>query len=224
MRPVPRRVRLAIGRAAGKTLFALDAKHRAVTLDNLDKAFRDSKTYDEKYSIARNAFGHFGAMLFELLTLGRLSPQKIERLVDFDGIERYEKARARGKGVVLVAAHFGNWEIHALAHGYRLGPLAVVARLQDNPHYNRWLESIRTASGNSVLYKQRALQRMLRLLRDGETVAVLVDQNVAKEDGLFVDFFGRKAATTPVVSWLAVKTGATLVRFLRFRWSTGGIA
>ncbi|MFQ5790268.1 MAG: lysophospholipid acyltransferase family protein [Acidobacteriota bacterium] len=208
---LPRRSRLALGRVLGGLVFALDAKHRAVTLDNIDRAFSGTKTAEEKRAIARGTFRHFGAMFFELASLRGLSERKVEKMVEFEGLEHYQRARKTGRGVLLVAAHFGNWEIHAIAHGYRLGPMAVVARLQDNPHYNRWLEALRKVSGNVVLYKQRALARMMRWLKDGGTVAVLVDQNVAREDGVFVDFFGRKAATTPVASWLAVKTGAALV-------------
>jgi KDO2-lipid IV(A) lauroyltransferase len=195
----------------GSIVFTLDAKHRAVTLNNLDMAFGSTKTAEEKYAISRGTFRHFGAMLFELLSLGRPSRRRVERMVEFEGVDNYFRARQAGKGVLLVAAHFGNWEIHAIAHGYRMGPMAVVARLQDNPHFNRWLEEIRTVSGNTVLYKRRALARVMRFIKDGETVAVLVDQNVAREDGVFVEYFGRLAATTPVASWLAVKTGAALV-------------
>ena len=211
MRPLPRRSRLALGRTLGSIVFSLDKKHQAVTINNLNTAFDSTKSAEETYAIARRTFRHFGAMLFELLALGKPSQRRIEKIVEFEGLENYERARSAGRGVLLVAAHFGNWEIHAIAHAYRMGPIGVVARLQDNPHYNRWLEEIRTVSSNTVLYKQRALARMLRMLKDGETVAVLVDQNVSTEDAIFVDFFGRPAATTPVVAWLAAKTGAALV-------------
>ncbi len=211
MRLLPRRARLAIGRAVGNAVFNLDTKHQAVTLTNLERAFGETKTAEERYAIARGTYRHFGAMFFELLSFGKPSQERLERIVEFEGIENYERAREAGRGVLLIAAHFGNWEVHALAHGYRLGPMAVVARLQDNPLFNRWLEEIRLISGNTVLYKQRALARMMRLLKDGETVAVLIDQNVGREDGVFVEFFGRLAATTPVASWLAYKTGAAMV-------------
>lgn len=207
----PRRARLALGRAAGSTVFRLDKKHQAMTVNNLALAFGTTKTDQEKFAIARETYRHFGAMVFDLISLGRPGWRRLERMVEFEGIENYERARAAGRGVLLVAAHFGNWEIHAVAHGYRFGPMTVVARLQGNPHLDRWLERIRTISGNTVLYKQRALARMMRLVKDGKTVAVLIDQNVARQDGVFVEFFGRLAATTPVASRLAIKTGAALV-------------
>jgi len=221
MRPLPRRARLALGRTVGGIVFVVDAKHRAVTLHNLDFAFGSSKTADEKYAIARGAFRHFGAMIFELISFGRPRWEKLQKMVEFEGVENLENARRRGKGVLLVSSHFGNWELHGIAHGYRFGPIAVVARGQDNPHFNQWLEQIRTYGGNTVLYKQRALQRVMRLMKDGESVAVVTDQNVSKEDALFIDFFGKKAATTPVASWIALKTGAALVPVFALPLSDG---
>ena len=174
-------------------------------------AFGSQKTPAETEAIARGAFRHFGAMLIELLTLGSPSAETIRGLVEIEGAERYERARARKKGVILTAAHFGNWEIHAIAHGLRFEPLYLVAREQDNTRLNRWLEKLREVHGNRVVYKKRALGQMRRLMKAGETVAFVIDQNVHLDDAIFVDFFGRKAATTPVASWFALKTGAALV-------------
>ncbi len=203
--------RLAVGRCLGSLVYALDARHRKITLENVDRAFGSEKTAAEKRAIAEGAFRHFGAMLFEMLTLGRPGRAELESRFELEGVERLEEARRLGRGVLLVAAHFGNWELHAIAHGYRFGQLHLVARAQDNPYLNRWLEEIRTISGNEVVYKDRALGRMRKLVRQGETVAIIVDQNVHRKDAVFVDFFGRKAATTPVAAWFALKTGAALV-------------
>lgn len=211
VRLLPRRARLAVGSALGGMVYALDRRHRGITLQNVERAFGSGKSEEEKQAIARGAFRHFGAMLFEMITLGRPTREDLDALVEIEGLDRVERARARGKGVILVAAHFGNWELHAIAHGYRLGKLYLVAREQDNRYLNRWLEDIRNISGNEVVYKSRALGQMRKLMRDGEVVAFVIDQNVHLEDAVFVDFFGRKAATTPVASWFALKTGAALV-------------
>ncbi|HEY7820649.1 MAG TPA: lysophospholipid acyltransferase family protein [Vicinamibacteria bacterium] len=203
--------RRGIGRSLGSFVYALDSRHRAITLGNVETAFGREITAAERRSIAEGAFRHFGAMLFELLTLGRPSWEELSGRIDLEGAERFEEARARGKGVLLIAAHFGNWELHGIAHGYRFGKIHVVARELDNPYLNRWLARIREISGNEVIYKDRALGQMRKLLRAGETIAIVTDQNVHPQDAVFVDFFGRKAATTPVASWFALKTGAALV-------------
>jgi Kdo2-lipid IVA lauroyltransferase/acyltransferase len=210
-RLLPRRARLGLGRALGSLVFTLDRRHREVTLANVDLAYGSEKTPEEKRAIARGAFRHFGSMLFEMITLGRPRRSELEPLFELEGIENLEQARRRGKGVILTSAHFGNWELHAIVHGFRLGKLHLIAREQDNVYLNSWLERIRTISGNEVVYKRRALRQMRRLLRDGESIAFVIDQNVHLEDAVFVDFFGRKAATTPVASWFALKTGASLL-------------
>lgn len=210
-RCLPRGGRLAIGRSLGSLVYALDGRHRRITLANVHRAFGAEKSAAEKKAIAEGAFRHFGAMLFEMLTLGRPAKEELESRFEFEGVERLEEARRRGKGVILVAAHFGNWELHAIAHGYRFGKIHPVAREQDNPYLNRWLEEIRAISGNEVIYKDRAVSQVRRRIRDGEIVAIVTDQNVHLEDAVFVDFFGQKAATTPIASWFALKTGAALV-------------
>lgn len=212
----PRRTRWMAGRWVGGLFFALDARHRAVTLNNLDIAFRDTKTAEEKRAIARQSFRHFGAMLFEMLSIGKVSRETIERLVVFEGVEHYESARAKGRGVIVIGAHFGNWEMNAIAHGFRFARFFPVARALDNPYFNRWLERIRNLPGNEVVYKRRAVPRLMRLLKDRETVGLVIDQNVSQEDAVFIDFFGCKAATTPVAGLLALKTGAVVVPMLAF--------
>lgn len=221
LRLFPRRMRLAVGRGLGSLVFTLDRRHRRITLENVELAYDGGKSEPQKLAIARGAFRHFGAMLVEMLTLGRPTPGELDGLVELEGVERFEAARRRGKGVILVTAHLGNWELHALAHACRLGKIHVVARELDNRFLNRWLESIRTLSGNEVVYKERALGQMRKLMKAGETVAVVIDQNVHLEDAVFVDFFGTKAATTPIASWFAWKTGAALVPAFSFPLSDG---
>jgi Kdo2-lipid IVA lauroyltransferase/acyltransferase len=218
---LPRPARRAIGRSLGSLVYALDARHRNITLENVEMSFGEEKSRAEKQSIAEGAFRHFGAMLFEMITLGRPAWKELEPRFEFEGAERFEEARRRGKGVILVTAHFGNWELHAIAHGYRFGKIHLVAREQDNTYLNRWLEEIRGISGNQTVYKNRALAQMRKLMRDGETVAIVTDQNVHLQDAVFVDFFGRQAATTPVAGWFALKTGAALVPAFSYPMASG---
>ena len=132
-------------------------------------------------------------------------------LVEVEGREHVDAALAAGRGVLLVTAHIGNWEMHGLAHGWLFGPIGVIARPLDNPALDDRLCALRTQGGNTVISKRKALATVLRFLREGRGVAVLIDQNVQEKDGIFVDYFGRPAATTTVAAALALKTGCAVI-------------
>jgi Kdo2-lipid IVA lauroyltransferase/acyltransferase len=194
----------------GRTLGALDRRHVDIAVTNLRHAFPDW-TDAERRRVAHGVYAHFGAVLLDILWMAHRTPEQVEALVDVEGGEHVERALAAGRGVVLVSAHIGNWELHGLAHARRFGAIGVVARPLDNPELDRRLCAFRVRGGNSVIYKKRALAQVLRLLRDNRGIALLIDQNVQEGDGIFVDFFSRKAATTTVAAALALKTGAALL-------------
>jgi KDO2-lipid IV(A) lauroyltransferase len=131
--------------------------------------------------------------------------------VEFEGEERVRSAYAHGRGVLFVTGHFGFWELQAMVHAVKLRPMAVMARALDNPALNRLLEHIRTRTGNSVIYRQGTMRRVLRQLHAGEGVGILIDQHIQSKDAIYVDFFNRPAATTSAVAALALRTGARVV-------------
>jgi KDO2-lipid IV(A) lauroyltransferase len=210
VRRLPRRATLAAGRSLGRLLGDLDRRHVAIAAGNLRHAFPQ---WDEGRALrtARGVYAHFGAVLFDILWLRSRTPEQIRSLIEVRGREHVDRAMAAGRGALMITGHLGNWELHGVGHGLVFGPIHVVARPLDNPDLDRRLCEMRTMAGNTVIYKQRALAQILRALRDGGAIAILIDQNVLPGDGIFVDFFGRKAATTTVAAALAVKTGCALV-------------
>lgn len=210
LRPLPRRAALSLGRGVGRVLGDLDRKHLAIAADNLRQAF-PQWTERRILTTARGVYAHFGAVLFDILWLERRSDRRLLDCVEVEGAEHVQAALAMGKGMVLVTGHLGNWEVHGVATGMLFGPLGVVARPLDNPALDGRLCAFRASRGNTIIYKKRALNQVLRTLREGRGVAILVDQNVQEQDGIFVDFFSRKAATTTVAAALALKTGCALI-------------
>jgi KDO2-lipid IV(A) lauroyltransferase len=210
VRPLPRKAALWLGAALGRLLAALDRRHVAIASDNLSRAFPD---WDETRvaRTARAVYLHFGRVLFDILWMEWRTSREILPLVDFEGAANAEGPMADGRGVLYCTGHLGNWEIHAVAHAWVYGPVSVLARPLDNPRLDARLCAFRTRSGNKVIYKRKALSQVIRALRAGEGVAILLDQNVQGSDGIFVDFFGRAAATTTVAAALAAKTGCALV-------------
>jgi len=207
---LPRRVVLAVGRRLGRLWGALDRRHLAIAADNLRHAFPE---WDKArvQATARGVYAHFGAVLLDLLWMEGRPVEELVALADLEGVEHMQAARAAGRGVIGPSSHLGNWEFQAIASVPLVGHISMIARPLDNPALDRRLVTLRTSGGNTVIYKRKAIARVLTAIRDGDIVAILIDQNVQAKDGIFVRFFGRPACTTTVAAALALKTGCAIV-------------
>jgi len=210
VRIVPEPLVRAAGTLLGRVFYVVDRSHRRTAERNLAAAFPGRSTR-ERRAIARGAFEHFGRLGFEILKFATLSDRAMLARVEFDGLDRVKAAYAHGRGVLLYTGHFGYWELHALVHALELEPMGVLARALDNHDLNLLLERIRRRTGNTVIYRQGTLRRVLRMLQARHAVAILIDQHVHERDAVQVDFFERPAATTPLVAALAIRTGAPVV-------------
>jgi KDO2-lipid IV(A) lauroyltransferase len=198
------------GTLLGRAFHLVDGGHRRLAVENLRAAF-PLRTPEECAEIAREMFSHFGRLLAVLLKFSTMTPRQMLSCVEFEGEERVVHAHAQGKGVLLFTGHFGFWEINALVHALRIEPMSVLARPLDNPLLHALLERFRTSTGNTVIYRQRGLRRIMRALAANEGVAVLIDQHTQDADAVTVEFFDRPAATTSAIAALALKTGAVVV-------------
>jgi Kdo2-lipid IVA lauroyltransferase/acyltransferase len=200
------------GSALGYVAYLVDRFHRRIALSNLAAAFPTRSPADRR-AITRAMFVHFGRLVFELIKFGTLSKEQIRARVEFDGEDRVLHAFQQGRGVLFFTGHFGYWEMHAIAHGLRFGEhsLAVLARPLDNPYLHEMLERIRTCTGNSVIYRQGAIRKVMRELAANRGVALLIDQHLHSTDAVYVDFFNRPAATTSALAALALRTGAPVI-------------
>ncbi len=201
---------LAAGTLLGRIFYLADRGHRQLAVRNLRAAF-PVRSEAECRAIAREMFSHFGRLLATLLKFSTLTPAEMMARIEFAGEERVTQAHAHGRGVLLFTGHFGFWEINALAHALALAPIAVLARPLDNPLLHRLLESVRTSTGNTVIYRRGAIRRVLRALEANQAVAFLIDQHMQPADAVYVDFFNRPAATTSALAALAIRTGAPVV-------------
>jgi KDO2-lipid IV(A) lauroyltransferase len=198
------------GALLGRIFYMLDRRHRGVAERNVAAAFPD-KSETERRRIVEGAFAHFGTLFIELLAFSALPAAEMLGRVEFAGAEHVRAAAARGRGILFVTGHFGFWELQALVHALELPPMAVVARTLDNPALNDLLERMRTRTGNTVIYRQGTLRRMLRTLQSGGGVGILIDQHILGGEAVSVNFFGRPAATTPAVAALALRTHAAVI-------------
>jgi KDO2-lipid IV(A) lauroyltransferase len=198
------------GHGLGRVMFWVDGFHRRIALENLAHAF-PSRPAAERRALAKAMFAHFGALLFELLKFGSLSREEMAGLIEVEGMDRVANAHKQGRGVFFVTGHFGYWEMQAIAHPFHAPTIAVLARPLDNPLLHALLERLRTMTGNRVAYRQGALRRVLRELAANNGVAMLIDQHLHTSEAVYVDYFGRPAATTSALAALALRTGAVVI-------------
>ncbi|WP_136516320.1 lysophospholipid acyltransferase family protein [Geomonas edaphica] len=213
---LPNGIALSVGRSLGRAAFLLLSRRRRVVIENL-RASLPFLTRQPGWGggsaeeIARGVFENLGCCVVEVCKIYQGRGKDLIEKVEFRGIENYEKAYAKGKGVAFITAHSGNWELLAIAFGVRKHEISVVARRQDNPYLNAMIERIRKRYGNGILYKEGALRAMFSAFRKQEIVGLLIDQAVTPVNGVLIDFLGRPAWTIQMPAQVARKIGTPLV-------------
>jgi KDO2-lipid IV(A) lauroyltransferase len=209
-RAIPFPLRRALFTGAFRLFYQLVPRQRLICLYSLRRAFPE-KTDDEIIRIARGVYQNLGIVAAEFFGLPRLTKENIGELVEAKGIEHCEKALEKGRGVLLFGAHFGNWELEAVAVSLLVKPLVVIYRPLDSSVLDALVLRVRSATGNTPLAKDRAMRPMLRSLKENGILGILIDQNVAWYEGVFVDYFGRPACTTDGLALLALHTEAPVL-------------
>jgi len=153
---------------------------------------------------------NLGRMAAEFCHLPRLNPTNVSEVVTFGDRAAWERALARAdqRGAVILTAHFGNWELLAYVHALLGHPITLVHRPMHNPVFDDAITRIRSAPGTRAIRKKAAAKEALRALKQRGILVIPSDQNQTASYGVFVDFFGTPACTTPGVARLAMLTGA----------------
>jgi len=209
---LPYRAALRAGAGAGALIYGFDGRHRRLVHEQLRRAFPDWPA-SAVLRTARQCYANMGRSVAEFARLGRADRETILRWVTVEGREHLDRAVAQGRGVLFVTAHLGNWELMAVVCtllGYRLFP---VTRPLDNPWVNRLIDRIRSRHGSTVISKKNesAPRDLIQGLRAGNCIGILLDQNMAPYDGVFVEFFGRPACTAKGLALIARRTGSPVL-------------
>lgn len=183
---------------------------RRVGLRNLELAY-PAWTRRRRRQVLFASFRNLGRILADFSHFPRWNRGNIESIIVYDGYENFAHAKERGKGLIFLTAHFGNWELGSFAHGIYGHPVAYVARKLDNPLIDSLIRRYRCLGGGRAIDKDDFARQTLRALRRGESVGVLMDQNMMAPEGIFVDFFGYLACTTPTPARVARKTGVPII-------------
>jgi KDO2-lipid IV(A) lauroyltransferase len=209
-RLLPRRSALAVFAGIGTLARFVDRPAVRRSLAHLEKALGDRTTCAERRTLVRRMFAMLGRNVLDLVRPGRLSLVQLAELVEFEGFENLERAAARGRGVVALSAHLGNWEILGAALAARGIEVHAIARRVFDSRSNRLLEEWRRRHGITTHSVEEGLSPLLGVLRAGGVLGVLADQDT-RGAAVFAPFFGEPARTTAIPFLLAERSGAALV-------------
>lgn len=211
---VPRRIGLILGKSLGRIAYFLDGRRRRIALKNLELAFPDG-AQNEK--IAREVFVNLGLSFFDLIYFYGAGPKILKKHVKVSGVSHYQRAKEKGRGVLLLSAHFGNWELMATIFALSSCPLSIIVNPIRFEPLNRVVEHLRASCGNRSINRKRSMRSLLRVLHQGETVGILLDQKVSWQLGVYVKFFDQPAFANKGMALVALKTGAAVVPIFMIR-------
>jgi KDO2-lipid IV(A) lauroyltransferase len=217
---IPRELRRNLFTGMFRLFYYLSPKQRLITIHNLTCAFPE-KSINEIKNIARGAYRTLGITAADFFEIPSLTKDNIGNLVEVEGLEYYTKAMEKNRGILMLGAHFSNWELTAVAISLVLKPAVITYRPLDSPTLDNLVLWVRSCTGNVLIDKERAMRKMLRSLAHNEIVATMIDQNMAWQEGVFVDFFGRPACTTNGLALLALHTDAPVVPGYLLRLENG---
>ncbi len=218
---VPPKHARRISRWLGRVLFYVDQKHRKIVLDNLARALGKENTCFERKKIAFRVFQNLFLILFEIGWVMDLPLDALKKYFRLEGLTHLQAAYEKGRGVIVLTAHFGNWELLTIAGKMFEYPMGMVYRPLDMKSLDRFFVQLRTRFGGRLIPAKRALRKLLKGLNNGEIIGMLMDQNVDWYEGFFVDFFGHRACTNSGMALLAYKTKAPVVPVFLIREENG---
>ena len=208
---VPARAGLWIGRRLGDLIWLVLPRRQAMTLANLARAFGRERSLSELRRLGRHSFEHLGMNVVEACVFFFRAPSVLLSRVELCGMEHVHAAATLGKGILLLTAHYGNWELLAASHTLTIFPLSVVVRPMDDPLMDRVVERFRLRSAVELIAKRQALPEIRDALRRGRMVGILLDQNASRAEGVFAPFFGIPASTSKALAVISLRTGAPVV-------------
>ncbi len=207
---LPRPLARWLGSSIGLAVYCLGQRLRRTGLRNLALALPNLPPSQHR-NLLRVLYCRLGWQLAEFCRMRRYTPANTANWIRYEGLDRYLKAKARGKGVLILTGHLGAWELSSFYHSLMGHPMGMVIRRLDNRRLDAFVNQIRCLHGNQVLHKDDFARGLITAMRAGQSVGILMDTNMTPPQGVFVDFFGTPACTASGLARVALKTGAAIV-------------
>jgi KDO2-lipid IV(A) lauroyltransferase len=207
---LPRKTALKCGSFLGKLCYFLIAKIRKQTIENLKILFKNKEDKELK-RIGLEVFENLGKNAVDVFRLKNTSWEKVNKMVEVEGIEHFDRAYKLGKGLVALTGHIGNFELIATYFALAGYKVSVIGREIYDKRLDKLLVKNRERAGIQNIPTTAQTREVIKALRSGRALGVLIDQDSFRVRGIFVDFFGKPAKTPIGPILLAQRTGSPIV-------------
>ena len=207
---VPISLTLWLGRRLGAVAFVFNKKRRLVAYANLKAAFAKEKRPRELKYLTKKVYQNLFETVVEMINLTKVDKRYVDHYIDIINLERVDAARKSGRGIILLTAHFGCWELSSLVSAVKVYPILVLVREQKMRRVNELLNQLRESKGCRVVRKGMSTKNILKALHGREMIGILSDQD-AGVNGIFVDFFGRPTSCHSGPMEMAKRTDSIVI-------------
>ncbi len=211
---LPKSLQRGLVLALAKVAFFLDKKHKKIIRANLDLAIKDKISQETYDSVLNYCHKNLALVLLQVLQSSRLSVNDLEKSVCFENRHYIDDAIKEGRKVIIISAHYGNWELGATAVGALIHPVTAIHKKMNNRYFDDYLMKSRTKFNMDMVEKKGAIRHLVKALKNDQVITMMVDQNVNPHDGIYIDFLGAKATQTAAPAFLARKFDALIIPIL----------
>lgn len=220
--PIPRKLMAGFAAPLGMLWYRIDHNHRKIAFDNMSRAFKNEMDRAEIQNMVKANFIQLARAALEMPSLLKLNRDNLDTHVVFSGSRYLKDALSKGKSVLFLSAHLGNWELAILALPLKFDLVCnILVRPLDYSPLDRILTDIRCHTGNIVLDKIRSTATIGRILTEKKILGIMLDQNASWYDGVYVPFFGRIACTNKGFALFALRYDPTVIPIFSIRQHDG---
>ncbi len=208
---LPNRMMYALMNGLSSIIYRMNKKHRNIARVNLDLAYGDTLAEERKETIIKDCYLNLALSLVDFVKNQGISKEALSQKVTFQNTAILTDALNSGSKVILMTAHYGNWELLPLSIAAKFGPLTGIGRKLDSEVMDRILNKNRQQFDIEMLDKKGAMKKMITVLKNNRMLGLLVDQNTSTKKGILVDFFGKPVRHTPAAAILARRFNALII-------------
>jgi len=197
-----------------KIAYLFDSKHKKVIKANLDLTIKDKISKETYDSVLKHCHKNLSLALLQVLQSSRMTLDEMKEQISFENTDFVYQAIKDERKIIFVSAHYGNWELGATALSALITPTTSIHKKMNNEYFDKYLMASRTKFKMTMAEKKGAIKHLLKALRKGEALSMMIDQNVNPKDGIYIDFLGAKATQTAAPAFLARKFDALIIPLL----------